>query len=108
MEIIRATKYSFNRIDAIFTGDRYLFFMSEFGLVAVAERTEINHDHTETKFSVERSMSIGRKVIEKTISDSERTFIDHKKIRFEYKNLEYTQLHALPYIPNIVLSKACR
>lgn len=108
MNIIRVTKSSKNRIDAIFTGDKYLFLSPDFGLVAVAERTEINFDHAETKFSVERSMQIEPKMIEKVVSDNERTFINFKKVRFEYKNLENMQQHTLPYIPNIVLAKAFR
>lgn len=38
MNIIRVTKTSRNRVDAIFTGYQYLFFQADFGLVAVAER----------------------------------------------------------------------
>lgn len=38
MNIIRVTKTSRNRVDAIFTGYQYLFFHADFGLVAVAKR----------------------------------------------------------------------
>ena len=105
MNIIRVTKTSANKIDAIFTGDKYLFLNPDFGLVGVAERMEVNFDHTETKFSVERSMQIEPKMIEKVISDNEHKSINFKKVHFEYKNLENMQQHTLPYIPNIVLSK---
>lgn len=108
MNIIRVTKKSANRIDAIFTGDKYLFLNPDFGLVAVAERIEISCDHTETKFSVERSLQIEPKIVENVISDNEHESISFRKVRFEYKNLENMQQHTLPYIPNIVLSKAYR
>lgn len=109
MNIIRVTKSSKNRIDAIFTGDKYLFLNPDFGLVAVAERVEVNCDATETKFQVERSMQIEPKMIEKVVSDNEHTSISFRwKVRFEYKDLESMRQHTLPYIPNIVLSKAYR
>lgn len=105
MNIIRVTKTTANRIDAVFTGDKYLFLNPDFGLVGVAERIEVNFDHTLTKFSVERSMQIEPRMIEKVISDNENKFLNFKKIRFEYKNLENMQQHTLPYMPNVVLSK---
>ena len=74
MNIIRVTKTTANRIDAVFTGDKYLFLNPDFGLVGVAERIE-------------------------------HKFLNFKKIRFEYKNLENMQQHTLPYMPNVVLSK---
>lgn len=108
MNIIRVTKTSTNIVDAIFTGDKYLFLNPDFGLIAVAERTEVSCDHMVTKFSVERTLQIEPKMIEKVISENEKSSINFKKVLFEYKNLDSMQQHTLPYIPNIVLSKVLR
>lgn len=105
MNIIRVTKSSSNRIDAIFSGDKYLFLSPEFGLIAVAERVGVSCDCTTTRFKVEHTMQIKPKVIEKVVTDNERTSIKFKKVKFTYENLEAMQQHTLPYVPNIVLSK---
>ena len=105
MNIIRVTKTSTNRIDAIFSGDKYLFLNPDFGLIAVAERVEVSCDGTTTRFKVERTMQIEPRVIEKVVTDNERTSIRFKKVKFTYENLEAMQQHTLPYVPNIVLSK---
>lgn len=51
MNIIRATGNTKNRIDAIFTGSKYLFFSPDFGLVAIA--TRISMDENCSYFNVE-------------------------------------------------------
>lgn len=105
MNIIRVTKSAANRIDAVFSGDKYLFLNPDFGLVAVAERIEVSCDAMSTRFKVERTMQIDPKIIEKVVTDNERTFAKFKKVHFTYDNLEAMQQHTLPYVPNIVLSK---
>lgn len=40
MNIIRVTKTLRNRVDVVFTGDKYLFFNPDNGLIALAQRHE--------------------------------------------------------------------
>ena len=50
MNVIRVTGNTKNRIDAIFTGSKYLFFSPDFGLVAIA--TRISMDEPTLKRSI--------------------------------------------------------
>lgn len=75
MKIIRVTKTSRNRVDAIFTGDKYLFFhAADFGLVAVAQRGQHAKQDTENHFIILRSEQISEEMIKSTIEKNESTF----------------------------------
>lgn len=74
MKIIRVTKTSSNRVDAIFTGDKYLFFHADFGLVAVAQRGQHAKQDTENHFIILRSEQISEEMIKSTIEKNESTF----------------------------------
>lgn len=61
MNVIRVTGNTKNRIDAIFTGSKYLFFSPDFGLVAIA--TRISMDENCSYFNVELTEQIKPKLI---------------------------------------------
>ena len=94
MKIIRVTKIARNRVDVVFTGDKYLFFNPDFGLIAVAQR----HENGSGLFDVQRTEQISKKMIEDTIRDNEPSY-------FKYHNESIKPQHTLPYIVDIKLKK---
>lgn len=69
MNIIRVTGNAKNRIDAIFTGSKYLFFSPDFGLVAIA--TRVSMDENCSYFNIELTEQISPKLIDKVINKEE-------------------------------------
>lgn len=63
MNVIRVTKTARNRVDVVFTGDKYLFFNPDNGLIALAQRHELGSG----LFHVQRTEQINKKMIEETI-----------------------------------------
>lgn len=101
MKIIRATGNTTNRIDAIFTGSKYLFFSPDFGLVAIA--TIVSMDDKFSYFDVELTEQITPKLINKVIEKEE---ILLKRICiFNYINLDKMPQHTLPYVIDLILER---
>lgn len=101
MNIIRATGNTKNRIDAIFTGSKYLFFSPDFGLVAIA--TRVSMDDKCSYFDVELTEQITQKLINKVIEKQE---ILLKRICiFNYINLDKMPQHTLPYVIDLTLER---
>lgn len=101
MNVIRATGNTKNRIDAIFTGSKYLFFSPDFGLVAIA--TRVSMDDKCSCFDVELTEQITPKLINKVIEKQE---ILLKRICiFNYINLDKMPQHTLPYVIDLTLER---
>lgn len=101
MKIIRATTNTKNRIDAVFTGGKYLFFSPDFGLVAIATRVFMDKEHS--CFDVELTEQINPKLINKVINKEEASL---KRIcRFNCINLNEKPQHNLPYVVDVTLEK---
>lgn len=101
MNVIRVTGNTKNRIDAIFTGSKYLFFSPDFGLVAIA--TRVSMDDNYSYFDVELTEQIALKLINKVINKEEASM---KRIcRFNCINLEEMPLHTLPYVIDLTLER---
>lgn len=101
MNVIRVTGNTKNRIDAIFTGSKYLFFSPDFGLVAIA--TRVSMDDNYSYFDVELTEQIALKLINKVISKEEASM---KRIcRFNCINLEEMPQHTLPYVIGLTLER---
>ena len=101
MKIIRATGNTKNRIDAIFTGNKYLFFSPDFGLVAIA--TRVSMDDKYSYFDIELTEQITPKLINKVIEKEE---ILLKRICiFNYINLDEMPQHTLPYVIDLTLER---
>ena len=101
MNIIRVTGNTKNRIDAIFTGNKYLFFSPDFGLVAIATRVFMDKEHS--CFDVELTEQINPKLINKVINKEEASL---KRIcSFNCINLNKKPQHTLPYVVDINLEK---
>lgn len=99
MNVIRVTGNTKNRIDAIFTGSKYLFFSPDFGLVAIA--TRVSMDDNYSYFDVELTEQIALKLINKVINKEEASM---KRIcRFNCINLEEMPQHTLPYVIDLTL-----
>lgn len=56
MNVIRVTKAARNRVDVVFTGDKYLFFNPDNGLIALAQRHELGSG----LFHVQRTEQISK------------------------------------------------
>lgn len=78
MNVIRVTKTARNRVDVVFTGDKYLFFNPDNGLIALAQR----HEPGSGLFHVQRTEQISKKMIEDAITDNEPSSI--VVLGFEY------------------------
>lgn len=101
MNIIRVTGNTKNRIDAIFTGNKYLFFSPDFGLVAIA--TRLSMDENYSYFNVELTEQINPKLINKVIDKEEASM---KRIcKFDFINLKKMPQHTLPYVVDITLER---
>ncbi len=101
MNVIRVTGNTKNRIDAIFTGSKYLFFSPDFGLVAIA--TRVSMDDNYSYFDVELTEQIALKLINKVINKEEASM---KRIcRFNCINLEEMPQHTLPYVIDLTLER---
>lgn len=101
MNVIRVTGNTKNRIDAIFTGSKYLFFSPDFGLVAIA--TRVSMDDNYLYFDVELTEQIALKLINKVINKEEASM---KRIcRFNCINLEEMPQHTLPYVIDLTLER---
>ena len=101
MNVIRVTGNTKNRIDAIFTGSKYLFFSPDFGLVAIA--TRVSMDDNYSYFDVELTEQIALKLINKVINKEEASM---KRIcRFNCINLEEMPQHTLPYVIDLALER---
>lgn len=99
MNIIRVTGNTKNRIDAIFTGSKYLFFSTDFGLVAIA--TRVSMDDNYSYFNIELTEQISPKLINKVIDKEESSM---KRIcKFDFINLEKMPQHTLPYVIDLTL-----
>lgn len=97
MNVIRVTGNTKNRIDAIFTGSKYLFF----GLVAIA--TRVSMDENCSYFNIELTEQISPKLINKVINKEEASM---KRIcRFNCINLEEMPQHTLPYVIGLTLER---
>ena len=101
MNVIRVTGKAKNRIDAIFTGNKYLFFSPDFGLVAIA--TRVSMDESYSDFNVELTEQISPKLINKVIDKEEASM--KRVCRFNCINLEEMPQHTLPYVVDITLEK---
>ena len=97
MKIIRVTKAARNRVDVIFTGDKYLFFNPDFGLIAVALR----HENESGLFHVLRTEQISKKMIQETIESNEPSCI--VILAFDYHNEDNKPQHTLPYVVDVKL-----
>ena len=102
--IIRVTKTSRNRVDAIFTGYQYLFFHADFGLVAVAQRGQHAKQDTENHFIILRSEQISEEMIKSTIEKNESTF-NNRLNKFIFSGEHNKPQHTLPYVVSIELEK---
>lgn len=111
MEVIRVTKTSRNRIDAIFTGSKMLFINPDFGLVALANRYDTIASETEKKtthyWKIERSEQISKDMIEKTITKYYSQYKAYLAISHEFNYIfeEGKPQHTLPYIVDIKLER---
>lgn len=99
MKIIRLTKTSRNRVDVVFTGDKYLFINPDFGLIALAQR----HEPDSGLFHVQRTEQISKKMIEDAITDNEPSSI--VVLGFEYHEECNKPQHTLPYVVSVKLEK---
>lgn len=99
MEVIRVTKTARNRVDVVFTGDKYLFFNPDNGLIALAQR----HEPCSGLFHVQRTEQISKKLIEETITDNEPSSI--VVLGFEYHEEHNKPQHTLPYVVSVKLEK---
>ena len=99
MKIIRVTKGTRNRVDVIFTGDKYLFFNPDNGLIAIVVR----HEAESGLFHVWRTEQISMKMIEDTITSNEPSCIVVQA--FSYHHEDNKPQHTLPYGVNITLEK---
>ena len=97
MNIIRVTKTSRNRVDVVFTGDKYLFLNPDNGLIALAQRHELGSG----LFHVQPTEQISKKLIEATITDNEPSNII--ALGFEYHNEDNKPQHTLPFIVKVEL-----
>lgn len=101
MNVIRVTGNTKNRIDAIFTGSKYLFFSPDFGLVAIA--TRISMDENCSYFNVELTEQIKPKLIYKVVEKEEASI---KRIcQFNCINLGEMPQHTLPYVIDLTLER---
>lgn len=101
MNIIRVTGNTKNRVDAIFTGSKYLFFSPDFGLVAIA--TRVSMDDKFSYFDVELTEQITPKLINKVIEKEE---ILLKRICvLKFINLDKMPQHTLPYVIDLTLER---
>lgn len=101
MNIIRATGNTENRIDAIFTGSKYLFFSPDFGLVAIA--TRVSMDDKFSYFDVELTEQITQKLINNVIEKEE--ILLKRTCIFNYINLDKMPQHTLPYVIDLTLER---
>ena len=101
MNVIRVTGNAKNRIDAIFTGSKYLFFSPDFGLVAIA--TRVSMDENYSYFDVELTEQISPKLINKVIEKEEISM--KRTCRFNFINLEEMPQHTLPYVIDLTLER---
>ena len=101
MNIIRVTGNIKNRIDAIFTGSKYLFFSQDFGLVAIATRASMDENYS--YFDVELTEQISPKLINKVIEKEEISL--KRTCRFNFINLEEMPQHTLPYVIDLTLER---
>jgi hypothetical protein len=101
MNVIRVTGNTKNRIDAIFTGSKYLFFSPDFGLVAIA--TRVSMDENCSYFNIELTEQINPKLINKVINKEEASM--KRMCRFNYINLEEMPQHTLPYVIDLTLER---
>lgn len=99
MNVIRVTKTARNRVDVVFTGDKYLFFNPDNGLIALAQRHELGSG----LFHVQRTEQISKKLIEETITDNEPSSI--VVLGFEYHEERKKPQHTLPYVVSVKLEK---
>ncbi len=99
MNIIRVTKTSRNRVDVVFTGDKYLFLNPDNGLIALAQR----HEFGSGLFHVLLTEQISKKMIEETIKNNEPSSII--ALGFEYNNEDNKPQHTLPFIVKVELDK---
>ena len=99
MNVIRVTKTARNRVDVVFTGDKYLFFNPDNGLIALAQR----HEPESGLFHVQRTEQISKKMIEETITDNEPSSI--VVLGFEYHSEDNKPQHTLPYVVSVKLEK---
>ena len=99
MNVIRVTKTARNRVDVVFTGDKYLFFNPDNGLIALAQRHELGSG----LFHVQRTEQISKKLIEETITDNEPSSI--VVLGFEYHEEHNKPQHTLPYVVSVKLEK---
>lgn len=97
MKVIRVTKTSRNRIDAVCAGGNYYFLSPDFGLVAIVERETFNYDFN--YYVVTRSEQISKETIESVIEEDTKPM--HKVNRFRYKVTDKTYQHELPYFLDI-------
>ncbi len=101
MKVIRVTGNTKNRIDAIFTGSKYLLFSPDFGLVAIA--TRVSMDDNYSYFDVELTEQISPKLINKVIEKEEASM---KRIcRVNCINLGEMPQHTLPYVIDLTLER---
>lgn len=101
MNIIRATGNTKNRIDAIFTGNKYLFFSPDFGLVAIVTRVQM--DDKFSYFDVELTEQITQKLINNVIEKEE--ILLKRTCIFNYINLDKMPQHTLPYVIDLTLER---
>lgn len=101
MNAIRVTGNAKNRIDAIFTGNKYLFFCPDFGLVAIATRMYM--DENCSYFNVELTEQIKPKLVYKVVEKEETSI--KRTCQFNCINLGEMPQHTLPYVVDINLEK---
>lgn len=101
MNIIRVTGNAKNRIDAIFTGSKYLFFSPDFGLVAIA--TRVSMDENCSYFNVELTEQINPRLIYKVIEKEEASM--KRFCIYTCINLEEMPQHTLPYVIDLTLER---
>lgn len=101
MNVIRVTGNAKNRIDAIFTGNKYLFFSPDFGLVAIATRRYM--DESCSYFNVELTEQIKPKLVYKVVEKEEASI--KRTCQFNCINLGEMPQHTLPYVVDINLEK---
>ena len=101
MNVIRVTGNTKNRIDAIFTGSKYLFFSPDFGLVAIA--TRVSMDDNYSYFDVELTEQISPKLINKVIEKEEASM--KRFCIYNCINLEEMPQHTLPYVIGLTLER---
>lgn len=104
MNIIRVTKTAKNRIDAIFTGDKYIFLSPDFGIVAVAERQKQDEKFPKTThFHIERSEQIAKQMVEFVICENERRFTNYNVVCTHFLNESNLPQRCLPYLVDVTL-----